>query len=454
MASLELTDRIAAFLCEQPEGVDAATIARDFLRLTGSSRTAPALVRAMLGRDARFFENPPGIWGIRRSPGTRLDAPVLLVGVEIPAGAAREPWLWRVFASPWGEEDRAWQHCGAARSADLATMLRAMAEQPVACDRAGALARWIGAQERLHAFPESEPLLIDLRAWDALLPGASEDAAGAENAGGPENERAHLTGLARRLERIRDAAPGRGLTSWDAVAAAPLEARESARAEVWETPRAFTPALLEAIPEDPGVYRFLNQDQAVLYVGKAKNLRRRVASYFRPPSARGARRDALLREIHRVEITPMGSELEALVRESQEIARRRPPWNVQVQLDPEPPEYPLGEQELLLRAGGGSGGSTLFLMSGPRVGIVRLPPAPEATELAEVLRGFYEAGSRSDAVEEIPAPERVLVRRWIHWEPRGIALLRLVDFGTFQDLAAAALRASAPPSETPLRVRA
>jgi predicted GIY-YIG superfamily endonuclease len=455
MAGSELIDRIAAFLREQPQGVDATTIARDFLRLTGSSRTAPALVRAMLGRDARFVENPHGVWGIARAPASSLDPPALLAGVEIPAGASREPWLWRVFAAPWGAEERAIQHRGAAHGAELAAMLRAMAEQPVASDRSGALARWIGAQERLHAFPETEPVLIDLRAWDALLPEANAEDAGPGPGGGPENDRAHLDGLARRLERILEAARRRGLTSWGAVAAAPLEARESARAEVWDAPRAFTPAMLEALPEEPGVYRFLTQDRTVLYVGKTKNLRRRVASYFRPPGARGTRRDALLREIHRVEITPTGSELEALIRESQEIARRRPPWNVQVQLDPEPPEYALGEQELLLRVGGVSGAATLFLISGPRVGIVRLPAAPDATELADVLRGFYGDGPRPDAVEEIPAPERVLVRRWIHWEPGGIALLRLVDFGTFQDLAAAAVRASAPPtSDPPLRVRA
>jgi hypothetical protein len=218
------------------------------------------------------------------------------------------------------------QHRGAAHTAELAAMLRAMAEQPVASDRTGALARWVGAQERLHAFPETEPVLIDLRAWDALLSDANADDAKPEIAGGPENDRAHLDGLARRLERILEAAPRRGLTSWGAVAAAPLEARESARAEVWDAPRALTPAMLEALPEEPGIYRFLTHDQTVLYVGKAKNLRRRVASYFRPPGARGTRRDALLREVHRVEITPTGSELEALIRESQEIARQRPPW--------------------------------------------------------------------------------------------------------------------------------
>lgn len=449
MASPELNDRIAAFLREQPEGADAMTIAREFLRLTGSSRAAPSLVRAVLARDARFVENPRGTWGIAPAVVASLEPPVLLVGLEVPAGAAREPWLWRVFAASWGEGERAIEHRGAAPSATLASLLRAMAEQPVASERAGALARWIGAQERLHAFPETEPTLIDLQAWDALLTEATAEAAAPAPVDRPQEDHAHLDRLARRLERVREAALQRGLASWAAVAAAPLEARTLARAEVWAVPRAFDASLLGALPEEPGIYRFLTQDQTVLYVGKAKNLRRRVASYFRPSGSRGTRRDARLSEIHRIEITPTGSELEALIRESQEIARRRPPWNVQVRLDPEPPEYPLGEEQLLLRVGGLSAGSTLFLMAGPRVGIVRLSAPPDAKELAEALRGFYGDGSPTDAVEEIPAPERVLVRRWMHWEPAGVSVLRLVDFATFHDLATAVVRAGLPAVTDP-----
>ena len=41
-----------------------------------------------------------------------------------------------------------------------------------------------------------------------------------------------------------------------------------------------TSIILKTIPEDPGVYQFLNENKKIIYVGKAKNLKKRVSSYF------------------------------------------------------------------------------------------------------------------------------------------------------------------------------
>jgi len=459
MPSHELADRIAGFLQEQESGADATTIARDFLRLTDPAGTAAAtLVRAVLARDARFLEGPPGFWRLVGPPGTALAPPVLLGILDVPARATREPWLWRVSTLPWGEEGPVLQHRGPARSEALVQMLQAMGSEPVATDRVGALARWIGAQERLHALPEIDPVRIDLRAWAALLQIGSPQAESArdpsgesEACDGSESDRARATerlaALARRLEHVVEAARPRGLRTWEEVAQAPRLARERARAEVWEAPRAIAPEAIESLPEEPGIYRFFARDHSLLYVGKSRDLRRRVTSYFQPPDRRATRREALLREIHRLEVEPTGSELEALIRESQEITRRRPSWNVQVRLDPEPPEFPLGERDLLLMLPGAAGALSLFLLAGTRVGLCRLLSAPEAPDLARVLREFYTEVSSPDGVEEIPAPERGLVRRWMSWEPRGTVILRLVDYATFQQLAEAVARCAALPVE-------
>lgn len=85
--------------------------------------------------------------------------------------------------------------------------------------------------------------------------------------------------------------------------------------------------LLSTLPNEPGVYRMLGARAEVLYVGKAKSLRKRVAAYARPEalSARLKRMVALTREM---EVITTGSEVEALLLEANLIKRWRPPFNI------------------------------------------------------------------------------------------------------------------------------
>jgi excinuclease ABC subunit C len=77
----------------------------------------------------------------------------------------------------------------------------------------------------------------------------------------------------------------------------------------------------------PGVYRMLNADGEVIYVGKAKNLKSRVSSYFRS-SALDGKTLALVSHIENVEITVTASETEALLLEQSLIKEFRPPYNI------------------------------------------------------------------------------------------------------------------------------
>jgi hypothetical protein len=91
----------------------------------------------------------------------------------------------------------------------------------------------------------------------------------------------------------------------------------------------FDRAFLRQVPRVPGTYRFFDSEDNLVYVGKAKNLHRRLASYFREGLVRSPRVQELLDRLRRIEYDATGSELEAILREAEQIRREHPERNVQ-----------------------------------------------------------------------------------------------------------------------------
>lgn len=79
--------------------------------------------------------------------------------------------------------------------------------------------------------------------------------------------------------------------------------------------------------QQPGIYQMFGADGAILYVGKAKNLKARLASYFRKTGLT-PKTQALVSRIARIEVTVTASETEALILEQNLIKSNRPPYNI------------------------------------------------------------------------------------------------------------------------------
>lgn len=92
-------------------------------------------------------------------------------------------------------------------------------------------------------------------------------------------------------------------------------------------PRQYRPEQ-GAIPTQPGVYRFLDGEGRVLYVGKAKNLRARLSSYFQGPAGLSDRIRTMVYTAEDVKWVVVGSEVEALTLEYLWIKEFTPPFNV------------------------------------------------------------------------------------------------------------------------------
>ncbi|MGA7670971.1 MAG: exonuclease domain-containing protein [Nitrolancea sp.] len=132
--------------------------------------------------------------------------------------------------------------------------------------------------------------------------------------------------------RILDEARQRGLTSFaDLKRAAAVRVPTPKRRDAVGRGRAVLDrSHLTGIPSKPGVYIMHDTTDRVLYVGKAKNLRNRVASYYSQPLGYTRKMDGLLESIQRIETVETGSELEALLLESQMILRHQPQFNRQL----------------------------------------------------------------------------------------------------------------------------
>src|SRR6188768_4055833 len=85
---------------------------------------------------------------------------------------------------------------------------------------------------------------------------------------------------------------------------------------------------VQRLPEAAGVYKFFNADDELIYVGKAKSIKKRVASYFNKIAGVNRKTLRLASEVNRIEYTLSGSEFDALLLENNLIKQNQPKYNI------------------------------------------------------------------------------------------------------------------------------
>jgi excinuclease ABC subunit C len=102
---------------------------------------------------------------------------------------------------------------------------------------------------------------------------------------------------------------------------------------------------LKTIPETPGVYQHLDASGKVIYVGKAKNLLRRVSSYFSHYDDKSAKIKMLVRNIYDIRVTVVATEVDALLLENSLIKRYQPRYNSMLKDDKSYPYLCITDEE-------------------------------------------------------------------------------------------------------------
>lgn len=165
-------------------------------------------------------------------------------------------------------------------------------------------------------------------------------------------------------------------------------------------------SLLPRIPTEPGVYRFLGADREVLYVGKAKDLRKRVSSYFRRSGTPHGRTPEMLTQAHDIEWVVTASEGEALLLEENFIKEHRPRYNLLLRDDKSYPSI-----EVTLR----DEWPRVRLFRGRRVrGNLYFGPYPSASKARRLSRSWGGSSPTASAGGEARQAKRIALFAVLH----------------------------------------
>ncbi len=380
-----MADRVAAFLREQGRPVSSAQLMERFLRAAPRSETdATRLLSATLEpaglryRVGEGWSPPPGAGSGTSAPARRVAA------VWIPGAAGI------ALAACDGQEGGGVVRLEPATLASVDTVLVAIDPR-----RDGpAIRSWL-RREGLPDLP-IRPFRPALGAGLGLPRGAGLEAI-AERLGihwleGDDPWQVAITMAAcmERASALAEAASRKEIGG-DPEAVAPQASR-------------IPPEQLASLPASPGTYRFFDEEGSLLYVGKARDLRRRVLGYFRP-GRRPGHGDRFLARAVRVEFRVEGSELEALLSEARLIARRAPEANVQRAVHERAAPYAAARAwALLLPSAGRSAVSVVMVREGRYLG--HAPVGPRGGGLRQIERLLGKAMASRAPREGRRGPDR------------------------------------------------
>jgi len=90
--------------------------------------------------------------------------------------------------------------------------------------------------------------------------------------------------------------------------------------------------IIKTLPNNPGIYKYFDSQNELIYIGKAKNIRKRVSSYF-TKTFTGYKTHELVKKIHKIEFTIVGTEQDAFLLENSLIKQYQPKFNINLKDD-------------------------------------------------------------------------------------------------------------------------
>jgi predicted GIY-YIG superfamily endonuclease len=432
-------ERIFEFLAKSDKAISADRILLEVLKLESPNcLAAHKVLKGILAKDRRFHHTRTGLWWVsRRGPDEQikdldLAAVLFLEGTRTP-----ERFVRGALYVPQTGTLKEFTLSGLVNSTDrhLLRLARDEAELHLLFTWSPAdlrLWNWLLRHEQLREWAGQTLYLGALAA--RVLPSLPErlrpaDLASRLDLSPPDQEQptamARYLGscLVQLMQRVPEGCrTGAELQQWIAAGEPKVDFSRFS----------FGPDFLRSLPESSGVYVMRGSGGAAIYVGKARNLRRRVRSYFTARAARNRKVARLHEQLYSLEYLATSSEVDALLLEVRLIRDLRPAINLQVEVHERPEYYGKTRNLILLVRNQKNGQAQLyFLREGSFVARVGARPGKKLTKrVRERVRSVYFTASSGEAQGREPW-EMEIVSTWLRSEWRRLNLLDIDEAGSY-----------------------
>ncbi len=196
----------------------------------------------------------------------------------------------------------------------------------------------------------------------------------------------------------------------------------------------FSLSDIAALPQSPGVYGFKNRKGEYVYIGKAKNLRRRLMSYFRDTEESPEKLEKLRQEAYELKTYKCGSELESLLYEHRLIKKYQPIFNLKVDINERRGFYaPLQDCVVLLHHAQKDKGMSFWFRQEQKILIKPFNvDFGKNEDLIKQLEVFFFK-------EKLPAdytdfPEQEIVFRWVKRKKESLSIVPVYRMGSAEEI--------------------
>ncbi|MBN1568920.1 MAG: GIY-YIG nuclease family protein [Acidobacteria bacterium] len=433
-----MKERIFQYLLEAGSGVSADQILGDVFRIHApDSHSSNSILAGFLSRDARFAFTQ-GLWSLSSRSGEpgRFDpgrTAVLHLRCPDRAGALRDLRGALRFADGTVEE-----FTGSAAVKVMCRIRRKIENHILVAWSSRELRLWNGLL-RARGLEACQGNTLYLRSLAARVlkrkPSQlqAEDMASGLGVSPADEDRACET--VQHLHEcwllLLDRVPAESRQTPDSL----REWMEGSAAAMDFSRFSFGPGFLRQLPEASGIYIMKDREGAVLYVGKSRNLKRRVSSYFTPHALSQSKIARIHERLHSIEVQQTGNEVEALLLEMRLIKQYLPAVNLQTEIHQRKTDRREGRNLLLFVTDAQSGRALIYffrngIFAGRLAARLGHPPPKRLREKIRVLF-FGPGGSRGR--HRVETWEKEIISRWFS---SNLRRLNCLDVDEAKDFAA------------------